>query len=96
MGKKEGGLLHLAFGYGSRNCVSLHTYISMHCSEIQQVGYRTALLGTKMYLVELFRRYHVVLKNHDHEMSPGEILGVENPLAVELYERQLRRQHPRN
>ena len=66
----------------------------MHYSEIQQVDYRTALLGTKMYLVELLKRYRVVLKNHDYRVSPGEILGVENPLAVELYERQPRRQYP--
>ena len=94
LGKREGGPSHLAFGYGSRSCVSPHTYISMHYSYIQQVGYRTALLGTKMYLVELLKRYRVVLKNHDYRVSPGEILGVENPLAVELYERQPRRQYP--
>lgn len=27
LGKREGGLSHLAFGYGSRGCVSLHTYL---------------------------------------------------------------------
>ena len=70
------------------------TYISMHCSKTSQVGYRTALLGTKMYLVELLKRYRVVLKKHDYKVSPGEILGVEKPLAVELYERQPRRKHP--
>jgi hypothetical protein len=93
LGKTEGIPPHLAFGYGSRSCVSLHTYISVHFSDNQQVGYRTALLGTKMYLVELLRRYHVVLKKHDYRVSPGEILGVESPLTIELYERQPRRQH---
>lgn len=63
----------------------------MHYSEIQQVWYRTALLGSKMYLVELLKRYRVVLKNHDYRVSPGGILGVESPLAVELYERHPRR-----
>ncbi|OSS43712.1 hypothetical protein B5807_11476 [Epicoccum nigrum] len=68
LGKTEGIPPHLAFGYGSRSCV----------------GYRTALLGTKMYLVELLRRYHVVLKKHDYRVSPGEILGVESPLTIEF------------
>jgi hypothetical protein len=97
LGKREGGPSHLAFGYGTRSCVSLHTYIYVHCSEIQQVGYRTALLGTKMYLVELLKRYHVVLKsNHNYRVSPGEILGAETPLTVELYERQPRKQQLQN
>ena len=41
------------------------------------MGYRTALLGTKIYLVELLKRYRVVLKEHDYKVSPVEILGVE-------------------
>jgi len=80
LGKREGGPSHLAFGYGSRSCVRLHTYISMHYSEIQQVGYRTALLGTKMYLLKLLKRYRVVLKKHDYRVSPGEIVQGFSPL----------------
>jgi hypothetical protein len=96
LGRKDGGPSHLAFGYGSRSCVSLHTYIYVHCSDIQQVGYRTALLGTKMYLVELLKRYRIVLKNHHYRVSPGEILGAETPLTVQLYERQPRDQESQN
>lgn len=84
---KDGGPSHLAFGYGPRSCVGLCTDNPMDSSKYQQVGYKTALLGTKMYLVELLQRYHVVLKDHDYTVSPGEILGVEKPLTVELYGR---------
>jgi hypothetical protein len=96
LGKKDGGPSHLAFGYGSRSCVSLHIYIYVHCSEIQQFGYRTALLGMEMYLVEVLKRFRVVLKNRNYRVSPGEILAVEIPLTVELYERQPRKQRSQN
>jgi hypothetical protein len=88
--REEASPSHLAFGYGSRSCVSFRMHVSVDSSENRQVGYKTALLGTKMYLVALLQRYHVALKDHDYRVSPGEILGVEKPLAVELYRRQPR------
>lgn len=57
----------------------------MTSADRYQVGYKTALLGTKMYLVALLQRYRIVLEHHDYRVSPGEILGVEKPLVVNLY-----------
>lgn len=41
-----------------------------------------------MYLIALLRSYQVALKGHDYKVSPGEILGVEKPLVVDLHRRQ--------
>lgn len=40
-----------------------------------------------MYLVALLQSHRVVLREHDYKVSPGEILGVEKPLVVDLHRR---------
>ena len=86
--KKGGGYSHLGFGYGSRSCVGPSMCAFILRSNAYQVGYKSALLGTKMFLLELLQTYEIVLRDHDYKVSPGEILGVEKPLFVELYRRR--------
>ncbi|KAF1924287.1 putative cytochrome P450 [Didymella exigua CBS 183.55] len=71
---KEDNTSQLTFGYGSRSCV----------------GFKTALFGTKMYLLSLLQMYQIALRDHDYKESPGDILGAEKPLVVELHRRRLR------
>jgi hypothetical protein len=87
LGREEGETPLLSFGFGPRSCVSGFECNPVDCSDALQVGYKTALFGTKMYLLALLQMYRVVLKDHDYKASPGDILGVEKPLVVELYRR---------